>query len=88
MSDDMEEVAEHSLLGLCCCPGCMECGRCVFCPHVDLTNTSANPTDGKSYHIKQHINCCSKGIIYIVYRSCMKIYIGKTIQAMRKSWDS
>lgn len=43
-----------------------------------------NPIDGRIYHIREFINCQSTGVVYMAQCTGPQIYVGKTIQQLRR----
>lgn len=64
--------------------GSHPCGRCSFCTYMPTKKNFVNPIDGKIYTIRDFINCQSQGVIYMAQCTCPKIYVGKTIQQLRR----
>ncbi|KAG9461663.1 hypothetical protein GDO78_016099 [Eleutherodactylus coqui] len=52
---------------------------------ITTASTFVNPVDSKIYQIKQEITCHSTAIICGVRCPCPKIYIGKTVQELRRN---
>ena len=61
-------------------PGCRKCGRCrVACPVLKEGNTFTSTNTGRSYRIRQSLDCNSSFVIYL--STCLKCggqYVGKS----------
>lgn len=65
---------------------CSSNGTCTFCSqHVIQSGTFTSHTTGESFHIRHHMTCMSKNIIYILF--CDKCnhtqYVGQTQQTLK-----
>lgn len=58
--------------------GSYPCGGCSFCKFLPRKKTFTEFT------IKQFINCKTMGVIYAAKCTCPKLYIGKTVQQLRR----
>lgn len=64
--------------------GSYPCGSCTFCKYMDKKKSFVNPRDNRSFEIQQFINCRTTKVIYAAQCSCPKLYVGKTIQQLRR----
>lgn len=60
------------------------CGTCSFCKFLPRIKEFTIPREGKKLELRQFFNCKSKGIVYVATCTCLKLYIGKTIQEFRR----
>ena len=60
--------------------GCFKCNRCkVSCPILNQTKTFSSTNTGKSYKIRQHLDCTSDWLIYLsTCKKCKGQYVGKS----------
>ena len=60
--------------------GCYKCNHCrVSCPILNETKTFSSTNTGKSYRIRQYINCESTNVIYLATcKKCGGQYVGKS----------
>lgn len=64
--------------------GSHPCGTCSFCEFIPKKKSFINPIDNHEYKIKDFINCKTSGVVYIAQCCCTLIYVGKTIQPLRR----
>ena len=61
-------------------PGCTKCGKCkVSCPILKEGKTFTSTNTGRTYRIKQKVNCTSSFVIYLATCGrCSGQYVGKS----------
>ncbi|XP_056419473.1 uncharacterized protein LOC130360909 [Hyla sarda] len=64
--------------------GSYPCGDCTACQFMTPKQEFTNPRNGKSYHLKNYINCKTSQVIYTIICPCGKLYVGQTGQQLRK----
>lgn len=65
--------------------GSYPCGGCSFCSFLPKIKEFTIPRENnKKIELREYINCKSTGIIYAATCTCLKLYIGKTIQPFRR----
>ena len=66
--------------------GCWKCNRCkVACPILKEGNRFKSTNTGKSYPIRQKVDCISDWVIYLVTcRRCQGQYVGKSKTEFRR----
>ncbi|OCT72372.1 hypothetical protein XELAEV_18035350mg [Xenopus laevis] len=67
--------------------GCFKCGqiRCITCKYLKTSKEFNSTVTKNVYRIKQYINCCSKGIVYLITcTKCGKQYVGCTIRSLKE----
>ena len=66
--------------------GCWKCNRCrVACPILKEGNKFRSTNTGKSYTIRQKVDCTSDWVIYLVTcRKCQGQYVGKSKTDFRR----
>ena len=66
--------------------GSFRCNHCrVTCPRIVETGRFTSTNTGRSYKIKQRIDCDSSYVIYLVTcKSCKGQYVGKSVTPFKK----
>ncbi|OCT72143.1 hypothetical protein XELAEV_18035109mg [Xenopus laevis] len=67
--------------------GCFKCGhnRCVTCKYLKVSGEFTSTVTTTTYKIKHYINCCSRGIVYLITcTKCGKQYVGCTIRSLKE----
>ncbi|OCT57287.1 hypothetical protein XELAEV_18003724mg [Xenopus laevis] len=67
--------------------GCFKFGhnRCVTCKYLKVSGEFNSTVTTTTYKIKHYINCCSKGIVYLITcTKCGKQYVGCTIRSLKE----
>lgn len=64
--------------------GTFPCGDCNICPYMLTDKMFNNPTDGRTIHLRDYVNCRTRFVTYGLLCSCPKIYVGQTGQELRK----
>ncbi|XP_075208170.1 uncharacterized protein LOC142313072 [Anomaloglossus baeobatrachus] len=64
--------------------GTFRCGHCKFCKWVAQKKEVVSAITGKTYRIREFVNCGSEGVIYLITCNCPLNYIGKTKREFRK----
>ena len=61
-------------------PGCFKCGKCrVSCPILKEGETFSSTNTGKTYKVKQRMECTSSFLIYLATcKKCKGQYVGKS----------
>ena len=61
--------------------GCFKCNHCkVSCPKIVETTRFSSTNTGRSYRIKNRLDCDSPYVIYLITcRSCKGQYVGKSV---------
>ncbi|XP_075448371.1 calcium uptake protein 2, mitochondrial isoform X1 [Ascaphus truei] len=57
-------------------------GRCLTCKHLTKSNKFTSHSNGTSYEIKDHINCLTEYVVYLISCECGTQYIGRTSRAL------
>ena len=67
-------------------PGCTKCGKCrVSCPILKEGKTFSSTNTGRTYPIKQKVNCDSSFVIYLgTCKKCGGQYVGKSTTIFKK----
>ena len=67
-------------------PGCTKCGKCrVSCPILKEGKTFTSTNTGRTYPIKQKVNCDSCFVIYLgTCKKCGGQYVGKSTTIFKK----
>ena len=65
--------------------GCFKCNHCkVSCPKIVETTKFSSTNTGRSYRIKQKIDCDSSYVIYLITCSgCKGQYVGKSVTSFK-----
>lgn len=57
--------------------GTFPCGSCNYCQNLD-TLTSLTLPDGSTWMSRHHVDCNSKGVVYLLNCTCGDFYVGIT----------
>lgn len=58
-------------------PGTFPCGSCAYCNNLD-TRSSVLLPDGTTWTSRHHVDCTSRGIVYLLDCPCGAFYVGIT----------
>lgn len=66
--------------------GLSRCGHCKTCEWLKKWNDLRLPYEQR-HHLKNAVNCDTRGVVYILTRICGSFYIGKTKRLLDHQYD-
>ncbi|CAJ0968367.1 unnamed protein product [Ranitomeya imitator] len=63
--------------------GFFPCGLCKACLNLNKTKNFNNADGSRTFQIRKHLTCSSKGVIYHAECPCVKVYVGLTTREFK-----